>query len=164
MGSDDRKEKTMTSTPTPTLPLPVLYDQDENAWLEIMSRLAAEGRHAEMDFPNLSEYLADMAGRDRREALSRLVALLAHLLKWEHQPDRRSGSWQATILEQRQELRELLESGTLYKHAESAVAKAYSDARKRAAAETGLPLSAFPSECKWDLNGLLAEEDDESAE
>jgi hypothetical protein len=51
------------------------------AWLEIMSGLAAAGRHAEMDFRNLAEYLADMARRDRREVKSRLVALLANLLR-----------------------------------------------------------------------------------
>ena len=80
-----------------TLELSVLYERDETAWLEAMSALAASGRHAEMDYQNLSEYLADMAGRDRREVFSRLVVLLTHLLKWEHQPERRSGSWRGTI-------------------------------------------------------------------
>src|SRR5438876_6092714 len=94
-------------TATKTVPLSILFEQDETAWLEIMSQLAAEGRYAEMDHPNLSEYLADMAKRDRREVLSRLVLLFVHLLKWEHQPDHRSGSWQGTILEQRRALRKL---------------------------------------------------------
>src|SRR6478609_2702340 len=92
------------------LDLNVLYEQDETAWLEAMSALAASGRYAEMDYRHLSEYLADMAKRDRREVFSRLVVLLSHLLKWEHQPDHRSGTWQATILEQQRELRQLLES------------------------------------------------------
>src|SRR5438552_2938743 len=99
-------------TTTEMLPLSVLYEQDETAWLEAMSNLAAEGRHAEIDYHNLSEYLADMAKRDRREVASRLVVLLTHLLKWEYQPDHRSGSWHGTILEQRRELRKLLDSGT----------------------------------------------------
>src|ERR1700716_4121211 len=107
----------MASTTKQMLPLSTLFDRDETAWLEIMSQMAAEGRHAEMEYPNLSEYLADMAKRDRREVSSRLVTLLTHLLKWEHQPDQRSGSWRGTILEQRRELRKLLESGTLYNHA-----------------------------------------------
>src|SRR5437588_13004484 len=131
-------------TPTALAPLNVLFERDETAWLEIMSRLAAQGRYAEMDYPNLSEYLADMAKRDRREVSSRLVVLLTHLLKWEHQPDHRSGSWQGTILEQRRELRKLLESGTLYNHATSVLAEAYADARKQAAAETTLPRGTFP--------------------
>ena len=142
------------------MPLRLLYDQDETAWLEVMSHLAAEGRSAEMDYPNLSEYLADMAKRDRREVSSRLVTLLTHLLKWEHQPDHRSGSWAGTTLEQRRELRKLLESGTLHNHAVAVLVEAYSEARKQAAAETGLPRGTFPEECIWDLESLLADEND----
>ena len=70
--------------------------------------LGGQRGRAEMDYQNLSEYLADMARRDRREVFSRLVVLLSHLLKWEHQPEKRSGSWRGTILEQRRELRQLL--------------------------------------------------------
>jgi Domain of unknown function DUF29 len=147
---------------TEIMPLSTLFERDETAWLETMSQLAAEGRHAEMDHANLSEYLADMAKRDRREVASRLVTLLLHLLKWEHQPDRRTGSWQGTILEKRRELRRLLESGTLHNHALSVLAEAYADARKQAAAETGLPRGAFPVDCKWDLKTLLADDDAES--
>jgi Domain of unknown function DUF29 len=154
----------MTSTTNEMLPLSTLFERDETAWLEIMSQMAAEGRHAEMDYPNLSEYLGDMAKRDRREVSSRLVTLLTHLLKWEHQADHRSGSWQGTILEQRRELRKLLESGTLYNHAVSVLAEAYADARKQAAAETGLSRTTFPTQCRWDLQNLLANDEDESAE
>ena len=124
-----------------------------------MSQLAAEGRCAEMDYSNLSEFLADMAKRDRREVSSRLVTLLTHLLKWEHQPDQRSRSWQGTIVEQRRELRKLLESGTLHNHAVAVLAEAYADARKQAAAETGLPRGTFPAECGWALESLLAEDE-----
>jgi hypothetical protein len=149
-------------TTTELSPLSLLFERDETAWLEIMSRLAAEGRHAEMDHPNLSEYLADMAKRDRREVSSRLVTLLTHLLKWEHQPGQRSGSWQGTILEQRRELRKLIESGTLRNHALSVLAEAYDDARKQAAVETGLPRGTLPVECGWDLESLLADDDEDT--
>src|ERR1700745_1868796 len=107
------------------LPLSAQYERDETAWLGAREVLAAEGRAAGMDFPNLSEYLADMAKRDRREVFSRLVVLLSHLLKWEYQPEHRSGSWRGTIRAQRRELRQLLESGTLRNHAEAVLADAY---------------------------------------
>jgi hypothetical protein len=139
------------------LELSVLYERDETAWLEAMSALAASGRHAEMDYRNLSEYLADMAKRDRREVFSRLVVLLTHLLKWEHQPERRSGSWRGTIVEQRRELRQLIESGTLRNHAASVLADAYAAAREQAAAETELPLDVFPTEDARGVDELLAE-------
>jgi hypothetical protein len=142
------------------LNLGVLYDRDETAWLEAMSALAASGRFAEMDYRHLSEYLADMAKRDRREVFSRLVVLLSHPLKWEHQPEHRSGSWKGTIREQRRELRQLLESGTLRNHAEAVLADAYAEARRQAADETELSLDVFPVEEPRSLDELLAEPSD----
>ena len=138
--------------------LSALYERDETAWLEAMSELAARRLYAEMDYPHLSEYLADMAKRDRRETFSRLVALMHHLLKWERQPEKRSGSWRATIIEQRQEMQQIVESGTLRNHARSVLPKAYAAARKRAAADTELPLDVFPEACPWGLETLLSEE------
>src|SRR4051794_10409069 len=134
-----------------------LYEVDETAWLEATADLIRNGRLTEVELNTLAEYLTDMAKRDRREVFSRLVVLLSHLLKWEYQPDRRSGSWRGTILEQQRELRQLLESGTLHKHAAASFARAYVDARKQAAAETGLARATFPEECPWDLEGALAE-------
>src|SRR5216683_2952359 len=139
------------------LDLSVLYEQDETAWLEAMSALAANGRHAEIDYRHLSEYLADMAKRDKREVFSRLVVLLCHLLKWEHQPERRSGSWRGTIREQRRELKQLLTSGTLLNHAETVLTDAYAEARRQAADETELSLDVFPAEDARGLDELVAE-------
>jgi hypothetical protein len=144
---------------TEALDLSVLYERDETAWLETMSALAASRRYAEMDYLHLSEYLADMAKRDRREVFSRLVVLLAHLLKWEHQPEGRSGAWRGTIREQRRELRQLLESGILRNHAEAVLADAYAEARRQAADETELSLDVFPVEDARDLDELLAQPD-----
>ncbi len=146
---------------TGPLPLSALYEHDETAWLEAMSALAAEGRHDALDYPNLSEYLSDMAKRDRREVFSRLAVLLAHLLKWNHQPDRRSGSWLGTILVQQRELRQLLESGTLRNHADAVLAEAYADAVSQAAVETGLPRATFPAGCVWEVDAMLVDRGDE---
>ena len=146
-------------TTTEMLPLSDLCEQDETAWLEAMSKLSAEGRYTELDHLNLSEYLSDMAKRDRREVYSRLVILFTHLLKWELQPDQRSNSWKGTIIEQRRELRMLLESSTLHKHAVSVLADAYADARMQAAAETGLGQVDFPAECGWSLEVVLADQE-----
>jgi len=137
--------------------LPSLYLDDETAWLELMAQLVEERRFAELDHQHLGEYLRDMARRDRREVVSRLTVLLAHLLKWEHQPDQRTGSWQATILHQRQELRDLLESRTLRNHAEEGLARAYERAVKQVMVETGLPQDRLPAACPWPLDEILPE-------
>lgn len=138
--------------------LRVLYEQDETAWLETMADLLAQRRHAELDHLHLSEYLADMAKRDRREVFSRLVILMSHLLKWQHQPDKRSGSRRGTIREQRRDLRQLLESETLRNHAQAALLDAYAEARKQASDETEMSLGKFPLERPWELDELLSEE------
>ena len=137
--------------------LGVLYERDETAWLDMMSALAASGRCAEMDYLHLSEYLADIARRDRREVFSRLVVLLAHWLKWEYQPESRSNTWRGTMREQRRELRQLLESGTLRNHADAILPDAYAEARRQAADETGLSLAGFPADDSRCVDDLLAE-------
>ena len=92
----------------------------------------------------------------RREVESRLTVLIVHALKWAHQPDRRSGSWKATIIEQRQELEGLVSRGVLRNHAEAVLADAYYKAVERAAAETGLPAETFPAGCPYTLDQLLS--------
>ncbi len=137
---------------------PSLYEQDETAWLEQTADLVAQRRFDEIDRQHLWEYLSDMARRDKREVFSRLVSLLAHLLKWEYQPEQRSNSWRGTILEQRRELRQLLESGTLRRHAGEVLPRAYQEAVEQAAAETGLAEGTFPPEQSLSLEETLGPE------
>jgi hypothetical protein len=133
-----------------------LFESDETAWLEAMAELIRQGHVDDLDYPHLMEYLADMARRDRREVESRLAVLLAHLLKWTHQPDKRSGSWRGTIVGQRQELVRLLGRGVLRNHAEAVLSEVYGDAVEQAAAETELPADRFPTECPYTLDQLLS--------
>ena len=146
----------------PTLeaePLTSLYEADETAWLDAMSDLVAEGRFAELDRAHLAEYLADMAKRDRREVNSRMAQLLAHLLKWYFQPEKRTRSWERSIELQRQKLRRILESGTLRNHVEDRLPEIYGDAVRLAIIDTGLAPELFPTLCPFDWrqieSGLL---------
>jgi len=137
-------------------PLELLYESDETAWLEATSELIRQERFDELDYPNLAECLADLARRDRREVESRLTVLIAHALKWTYQPNRRSGSWRATVIEQRQELEGLVSRGVLRNHAETEMEDVYRKAVERAAAETALPSASFPEDCPYTLDQLLA--------
>ncbi len=138
--------------------LPALFETDETAWLDAMSAMARDGRLEDLDLPNLAEYLADMARRDRREVESRLIVLLVHLMKWTYQPEQRSRSWRATVIEQRQELSGLVNQGVLRNHAEATLAEVYRKAVERAAAETGLSAESFPADCPYTFDQLLAVE------
>lgn len=145
-------------TTTRTKSLSALYEQDETAWLDIMAALCARTEHDELDLPHLSEYLSDMAKRDRRAVYNRLVTLMCHLLKWEFQPDKQTGSWRGTIREQRRKLRLLLDSKTLRNHASDILLEAYAEAREQAADETQLKVTKFPKECAWGIDELLRNE------
>jgi hypothetical protein len=134
-----------------------LYEADETGWLEQMSKLINERRYEELDYQHLGEYLLDKAKRDRREVLHRLTTLLTHLLKWEHQPRKRSRSWEITIRRERRELQDLLDSRTLEDYALEILPKAYTRAAKDAATETGLVQERFPQECPYTLADLLSE-------
>lgn len=133
-----------------------LYETDETAWLDATAELLRQGRLAEVDAGTLAEYLTDMALRDRREVVSRLVILLTHVLKWTHQPGKRSRSWRGTIIGQRQELNRLVGRGVLRNHAGAVLAEAYLEAIDRAMGETGLPAATFPPACPYTLGELLS--------
>jgi hypothetical protein len=61
----------------------------------------------------------------------------------------------ATIVSQRQELVELLDSGVLREFAEDYLERAHGHAVEQAAAETGIPDAQFPTECPYLLVELL---------
>lgn len=135
-----------------------LYEKDETAWLEIMADLLAHGEYADLDHKHLSEFLFDMAKRDRGEVNNRLALLLCHLLKWQYQPEKQAGSWRGTIRVQRRELRLLLDSKTLKNHAQAVLDDVYAEARKQAADETEMKLNKFPKECAWTVDELLTDD------
>ena len=138
------------------VPLHELYEIDETAWLERTAELVAQQSWDEIDHEHLIEYLTDMAKRDRREVVSRLIMLLAHWLKWDYQPQRRTKSWQRTLFDQQSELEQIFESQTLKRHGLEAFATAYGRAVKKAAIETGLSATAFPAEPPWSLDEIVS--------
>jgi hypothetical protein len=86
-----------------------LYDRDFVAWCEdTVAKLSARDLEG-LDFDSLIEEIEGLAGRDRRELVSRLDVLLAHLLKrlYVANPYDYRG-WENTIAEQRRELDLLL--------------------------------------------------------
>lgn len=54
----------------------------------------------------IEELIEAMSRSDRRAAKSQLVRLMKHIIKWKHQPDKRTVSWVTTILNARLEIRE----------------------------------------------------------
>jgi hypothetical protein len=138
-----------------------LHDEDLLAWAEQQAAHLRAGQLDRLDVAHLLDELEAMAGKLRRELKNRLRILLAHLLKWDYQPRRRSRSWAATVAEQRAQIEDVLEENPSLRTEIEATARAtYPQARKRAAIETGLPRQTFPAELPYDLSRILGDEEE----
>ena len=133
-----------------------LYKSDFHAWTQQAAALVREHKLDELNLDDLAEELDSMGAKERRELMNRLDVLLAHLLKWEHQPDHRTSSWDGTIREQRRQIaREIKLSPSLKPFLPEALADVYPDAVERAGYETGLPEHLFARECPYSLDQIL---------
>jgi len=91
-----------------------------------------------------------------RELESRLIILIAHLLKWQFQPNQQSSSWRGSIREQRAKLLHLFKYvPSLKRHVDEVIQAAYPDALELAVDETGLATSIFPITCPYSIEQLL---------
>jgi hypothetical protein len=134
-----------------------LYDRDFYSWIQQQAALLRQGQWSELDVTNLVEEIEAMGRSEKRELKSRLAVLLAHLLKWQYEPNYRSKSWHATIREQRLEITECLEDNpSLTATIPTVIPKAYAVGRMQASRETQMQESAFPSTCPWTLTQILA--------
>ncbi len=135
------------------------YGQDYAAWVSEQVMLLRAGRTDELDVANLAEEVGDLGKSDYRGLVSAIRTILIHMLKWDHQAERRSRSWTASIYENRDVVAEELEASPSYRtRLEEAVATAYRRARRRAAAETDLPLQTFPETCPYDWDEITSRE------
>lgn len=144
-----------------------LYDTDFSAWALRNAELLKTGQLEQADLMHISEELESMAKKDRNELVSRLIILLAHLLKWQYQlatlsemwQEFTGNRWQSSIDEQRLQIhRQLKLSPSLKPFFSEAMLEAYPDAVKLAARETGLGKTAFPTGCPYTQEQLLDED------
>jgi len=77
------------------------YDRDVVAWANEQAALLRGGRFSELDIEHIADEVEDVGKSEQRELVSRMAILLAHLLKWQFQPERRGRSWLNTIKNQR---------------------------------------------------------------
>ena len=136
----------------------VAYDDDFYAWTQEQARLLRDGEFASLDVENVVEELESMGKSVRRELRNRLALVIMHLLKWQHQPILRSGSWSGTIREQRKQVRDLLdESPSLAAVIKDGLGSIYVSARRKASSETGFAETMFPAACPFTPEQVLDE-------
>jgi len=135
---------------------PSLYEQDVAAWAEQQAALIRAGQFERLDLTHIAEEIEDVGKSEQRELASRMAVLLAHLLKWQFQPERQSNSWRRAIKEQRRALRFHLKQVPSLKPklADSDWWGAiWADAVTKAIEETGL--GGFPEDCPWSLEEIM---------
>jgi hypothetical protein len=135
-----------------------LYETDVVAWAESQAEALRAGRFDDLDLENLAEEIGDVSRREAEALESHLETLLMHLLKWRHDPDHRSRSWEGTIRVARHKTAKLLrDSPSLRPRLPALVEDAYPAARIRAGVETGLAEQTFPAACPFSLDQITGD-------
>lgn len=140
-----------------------LHETDFYAWTQAQAgrlRMLARGEMVnDLDAPNLAEEIESVGHSLQDQLTSRLGVLLAHLLKWQYQSDRRSNSWRLTIVEQRRRVTRLLDKNPSLKHdLAGTFSDAYGDAILIAARETDMSENTFPSACPWPFEAVVQDD------
>jgi hypothetical protein len=92
------------------------YETDVVAWANEQAALLRSGNLSAIDALNIAEEIESVGRSERNELKSRMVILLAHLLKWQFQSDHPGHSWEVTIKLQRSDIRGLLGDSPSLKH------------------------------------------------
>jgi hypothetical protein len=135
---------------------PVAKEGDLYSWALRQAELLRAGRLSEIDAAAIAEEIDDVGEEEYHRLESALRVVMLHLLKWDHQPDRRSRSWALSILEHRRRVhRQFRRSPGLKSQLDEALDGAYEDARLEASSETGLPLKIFPPDLPFDYTEVM---------
>jgi hypothetical protein len=132
------------------------YDEDLARWSAEQAKLLLDGRLDRADLENLSEEIASVGRSEEGQIDARMEVLIQHLLKWQYQPDHRTNSWKAGIVEQRIRIgRVLKRSPSLRRYASESVEGSFVIGRAEAIRETGLPETGFPETCPYSIEQIL---------
>jgi hypothetical protein len=132
------------------------YEEDFYAWTRAQAAALRAKDVAALDLEHLAEEIEALGNEQRHAVRSHLRVLVWHVLKWAYQPDHRTTSWRISILNARAEIADRLEDyPSLRPRVPTLLASAYPQARRLAAAETGLPPDTFPEACPWTVAQVL---------
>jgi hypothetical protein len=135
------------------------YETDLYAWTQAQAAALRAKKWEILDLANLAEEIESLGHEQAHAVESHLAILLMHLLKWRYQPTRRSRSRRLSIRNARIEIRKRLQrSPSVRPELPTILLDAYTDARKLAMDDTGLPLATFPETCPWNLEQLQDED------
>jgi hypothetical protein len=135
------------------------HDEDFYGWAMANASLLKKGKYKEADMDKIIEEMETLGRSNKRELVSRSGVLIAHLLKWQYQPDMKEinwKSWKGTIVRQRIEIDDLLgENPSLKSHIQEAMSKAYKYAFAILEEETPIDLNLLPSQCPYTFEQIM---------
>ena len=135
------------------------YEADYAAWLSAQVDLLRAGDFGHLDMDNLLDEVESLGRSDFNAFVGAFEILIAHMLKWDHQPSYRTNGWIASIDEHRSRVEyDLLDSPSYRRRVDDAIARAYRPGRALAAKETQLDLRTFPQTCPYDFATLMTRE------
>jgi hypothetical protein len=135
------------------------YEADYAAWLDHQVGLLKSDRWSEVDKDNLIDEVESLGRSEFRGFVSAFEIVIAHMLKWDLQPQRRSNSWIASIAEHRERIEQELEDSPSYTaRIGEAMRRAWRPARALAASETDLPLKQLPAELPYSFEDVMNRE------
>jgi Domain of unknown function DUF29 len=135
------------------------YETDIVAWANEQAQLVRAGQFELLDLEHIAEEIEDVGKSEQRELASRMTLLIAHLLKWQFQPERRGRSWQLTIRNQRKAIQLHLKQVPSLKSKLNDVEWmeiVWGDAVYQASIETGL--DNFPEAFPRSVHDILLED------
>ena len=135
---------------------PELYEQDFYSWALEQAALLRARRFGELDLGNLAEEIEDLGKEQFAKLRGSFRIILLHMLKWDHQPERRSRSWAGSIATHRIDLADVLDDNpSLRRRQDEAVETAYRWARVRAGVEMKRSADELPEACPYALDDIL---------
>lgn len=135
------------------------YEEDIHAWAITSASLLRKGKINEVDMNRIAEEIEALGRSTKRELRSRLGILIAHLMKWEYQPEIRSKSWKGTIVRQRIDIQDILEENpSLQSQIDESISRSYKHALAILEEETPLNLKSLPKDCPYTFIQLMDKE------
>lgn len=132
------------------------YENDVYGWVQEQIALLRAGRLDSLDLTNIVEELTDVGAEQYDKLESAVVIVLVHMLKWDHQPERRSRSWTQSIEEHRIRIgKQLRKNPSLKSRLAEALVDGYRVGRVKAAREMKRETRSLPTDCPYTWDDIL---------
>ena len=135
------------------------YENDFYGWTRTTVALLKQKKYQEADMDHIIEELEEMGGSYENQLINRLAILIAHLLKWQFQPDFRDRSWSGTIKEQRNKINRLMRKNpSLKSKISEALQEGFDDSKNIIEKETPIEMNLLPQECPYTFEQITDHE------